>query len=225
MNKYVIVPLLLCNALLAAGFVVYSAHKTTYAMIDVPNIDVAEKLKEAQPAPPAPVVKPSVPAIVAPRLQEKVDEATAPMESAGISAKQVCYQFTTPELTPQVLGLPNYSSTAKEDKLFTVYWGLGADKDSAIAKFNELKTKGVVDQKAVDLVFISQKYAIATATRSNEKDALSSVREMSHKTTTLGGQWFYMSAPVKTYNVRYATNDQSLAKLVASQYSDVRECN
>lgn len=117
--------------------------------------------------------------------------------------EKICYKFTTNELNSDITSIANAVQTKiKEEKKYNIYWGLSANKEEAIAKYKELQAK-VFDGKNMDLVYISQQYSLLVGRADNDIDALKQVRDMSAKTSSIGGRWFYGSYVVPTYEVKF----------------------
>lgn len=134
--------------------------------------------------------------------------------------ENICYSLITDNITEQLKLLNGFEqSKIKEEKKYNIYWGLGQNKEEAVKRYTTLQTKGLFDDKNIDLIYIGQQYSILVGNAPDDKQALQQVREMSNKTTSFGGKWFYGSYTVVSYKVNFSTDNKNLVNQLSKTYT------
>ena len=170
--------------------------------------------------------------VMAPKKSSNVDNKTEnttnqvslSMPIAPAQTVKTCFHFNSQEITPLINSLENVViSKIKEEKKYNIYWGLSTDKKEAELKFQDLKTKGLFENEKVQLTYIGKQYSLLVSQLNNDKEALKQVIEMTEKTKSIGGKWFYSSVIYPFYHVKFTTDNNNSIQSIASQYK-LKKC-
>lgn len=144
-----------------------------------------------------------------------------PQKTVAVQKNEnICYSLITDNVTEQLKLLNGFEqSKIKEEKKYNIYWGLGQNKEEAVKRYATLQTKGLFDDKNIDLIYIGQQYSILVGNASDDKQALQQVREMSNKTTSFGGKWFYGSYTVASYKINFSTDNKNVVNQLSKTYT------